>query len=147
TIFRFTRSVTPEEGKPGLTVTSIAKTQATSWGETDLDKLFKESQATLDPDKDLKGPVSIAVAVDAKLKELGLGDGEARLVVIGTAKFAANRNINQFFNRDFFLNSVGWLGSQEELLSIRPRTVRASRIQFSQEQATVIFYLSVLVLP
>lgn len=148
TVFRFTRSVTPEEpAKPGLTVTSLAKSAPTSWGETDLDRLFKESQAQLDADVDTKGPVSLGVAVDAKLKELGMGDGEARLVVFGTAKLADNRNINQFFNRDLFLNSIGWLGSQEELLSIRPRSVRASRVRFSPEQATVIFYLSVLVLP
>jgi ABC-type uncharacterized transport system involved in gliding motility auxiliary subunit len=147
TLFRFTRSVTPGDAKPGLTVTSIAKTSQSSWAETDTERLFKESQAQQDEGVDPKGPISIAVAVDANLKTLGTGEGDARLVVVGTAKFADNRNINQFFNRDFFLNAVGWLGSQEELISIRPRTVRASRIHFSADQATVIFYLSVLVLP
>jgi ABC-type uncharacterized transport system involved in gliding motility auxiliary subunit len=76
-----------------------------------------------------------------------MGEGEARLVVFGTAAFADNKNINTLYNRDLFLNSVGWLSSQEELLSIRPRTVRASRVEFSEEQATAIFYLSVLVIP
>jgi gliding motility-associatede transport system auxiliary component len=147
TIFRFTRSVSPGETKPGLTVTAIASSSQSSWAETDLDQLFQKSQAQMDEGADTKGPVPIGVAVDAKLKELGSGEGEARLVVFGTAKLADNRNINQFFNRDLFLNAVGWLGSQEELLSIRPRSVRASRIQFSQEQATLIFYLSVLVIP
>ena len=66
---------------------------------------------------------------------------------LGTASFADNKNINTLYNRDLFLNSVGWLGNQEELLSIRPRTVRASRVEFSEEQATAIFYLSVLVIP
>ena len=51
------------------------------------------------------------------------------------------------FNRELFLNTFGWLGGQEELLSIRPRTVRMSRVLFSEEQATSIFFLSVLVLP
>jgi gliding motility-associatede transport system auxiliary component len=146
TIFPLSRSVDAGETKPGLTVTSIAKTSASSWGETDMDRLFNQSQASLDPD-DLKGPVSIAVAVDANLKQLGTGDGDARLVVFGTAGFADNKYLNMLFNRDLFLNTFGWLGSQEELLSIRPRTLRASRVQFSQDQATVIFYLSVLVLP
>lgn len=147
TIFPLTRSVTPGDAKPGLTVTSIAKTSASSWGEADLGRLFDKSEASLDANADTKGPVSVAVAVDAKLEQLGLGKGEARLIVFGTAGFADNKYINMLYNRDLFLNAVGWLGSQEELLSIRPRTVRASRVQFSQEQATVIFYLSVLVLP
>jgi ABC-type uncharacterized transport system involved in gliding motility auxiliary subunit len=147
TIFPLVRTVSPGETKPGLTVTSIAKTSPSSWGETDLDALFSKSQASLDPSADQKGPVSIAVAVDAKLAELKLGEGEAKLVVFGTAGFADNKYINMMFNRDFFLNVFGWLGSQEELLAIRARSVRASRATFTQDQATVIFYLSVLVLP
>ena len=68
-------------------------------------------------------------------------------MVFGTAKIAENRGIDQFYNRDLFLNSVGWLGNQEELLSLRPRTVRASRVRFDASEAARIFYLSVLVLP
>lgn len=147
TVFPLTRSVSPAEGtKPGLTVVSLAKTSSSSWAETDLTTLFDQQTAILE-EADIKGPVSIAVAVTADLKQLGMGEGEARLVVFGTAGFADNRNINMLFNRDLFLNSFGWLASQEELLSIRPRTVRASRVQFSEEQATAIFYLSVLVIP
>jgi len=146
TVFPLTRSVDVGEVKPGLTVVSLAKTSASSWAETDLTTLFDAQSAVLE-ESDVKGPVSIAVAVAADLKQLGIGDGEARLVVFGTAAFADNRNINTLYNRDLFLNAVGWLSSQEELLSIRPRTVRASRVQFSEDQATAIFYLSVLVIP
>jgi ABC-type uncharacterized transport system involved in gliding motility auxiliary subunit len=146
TVFPLTRSVDVGETKPGLTVVSLAKTSQSSWAETDLTTLFDAQTAVLE-ESDIKGPVSIAVAVAADLKQLGMGEGEARLVVFGTAAFADNKNINTLYNRDLFLNSVGWLSSQEELLSIRPRTVRASRVQFSEEQATAIFYLSVLVIP
>jgi ABC-type uncharacterized transport system involved in gliding motility auxiliary subunit len=146
TVFPLTRSVSEGEAKPGLTVVSIAKTSSSSWAETDLTSLFDKQTARLE-ESDVKGPVSIAVAVTADLKQLGMGEGEARLVVFGTAGFADNKNINSLYNRDLFLNAFGWLASQEELLSIRPRTVRASRVQFSEEQATAIFYLSVLVLP
>lgn len=147
TLFPFTRSVTPAAEKAGLTVTSLAKTSSSSWAETDLTSLFEQQTATLE-ETDTKGPVSVAVASAADLKELGMADeGETRLVVFGTAALADNKNINTLFNRDLFLNSFGWLANQEELLSIRPRTVRASRVQFSEEQATAIFYLSVLVLP
>lgn len=146
TVFPLTRSVSPGETKPGLTVTSLAKTSASSWAETDLTTLFDKQTAVLE-ESDTKGPVSIAVAVSANLKQLGMGDGDARLVVYGTAAFADNKNINTLYNRDLFLNSVGWLANQEQLLSIRPRTVRASRVQFSEEQATAIFYLSVLIIP
>jgi ABC-type uncharacterized transport system involved in gliding motility auxiliary subunit len=146
TVFPLTRSVDVGQTKPGLTVVSLAKTSQSSWAETDLATLFDAQSAVLE-ESDVKGPVSIAAAVDADLKKLGTGEGDARLVVFGTAAFADNKNINTLYNRDLFLNSVGWLSNQEELLSIRPRTVRASRVEFSEEQATAIFYLSVLVIP
>jgi len=146
TVFPLTRSVDVGETRPGLTVVSLAKTSTSSWAETDLTTLFEAQSAVLE-EADLKGPVSIAVAVAADLAQLGTGEGEARLVVFGTAAFADNKNINTLYNRDLFLNSVGWLTSQDELLSIRPRTVRASRVQFSEDEATAIFYLSVLVIP
>jgi len=146
TIFPLTRSVTPGEIVPGLTVTSIAKTSPSSWAETDLATLFEESQAALD-DADQPGPISIGAAATADLSVLGRGEGETRIVVYGTAALADNQHINMLFNRDLFLNSVGWLGGQEELLSIRPRTMRSSRVQFSREEASTIFYLSVLVVP
>ena len=72
---------------------SLAKTSASSWAETDLTTLFDAQSAVLE-ESDTKGPVSIAVAVAADLKQLGMGEGEARLVVFGTAAFADNKNIN-----------------------------------------------------
>jgi len=50
-------------------------------------------------------------------------------------------------NADLFLNAVGWLVGQEELVSIRSRTVRASRAELTSTQALQIFYLSVLIFP
>lgn len=149
TIFPMTRSVTAEAtGKPGLKATEIVQTSPSSWAETDLPGLFERQVATLDA-TDMRGPVAIAVAVEADLKEMGVADGgDARLAVFGSVEFADNQHFEgTFFNRDLLLNTVGWLVGQTDLLSIRPRTMRASRVDFSQEEGTIIFYLSVLVLP
>ena len=112
--------------------------------------LFEQQQATLDP-TDVKGPVSIAVAVEADLQAMGHSESEgaqARLVVFGSVEFANNQHLEgTYFNRDLFLNAVGWLVGQPDLLSIRSRSVRASRVDFSQNEGTIIFYLSVLLLP
>ncbi|OFV90176.1 MAG: hypothetical protein A3J75_00455 [Acidobacteria bacterium RBG_16_68_9] len=148
TIFPMTRSVQSEAaGKKGLQVSELVKTSPSSWAETDLAGLFERHEARLDEDQ--KGPISIAAAVEAQLKEMGEEkDGVARLAVFGSAQFADNRNLEgTFYNRDLFLNAVGWLVGQADLLSIRPRTLRASRVSFSQEEGTIIFYLSVLLVP
>jgi ABC-type uncharacterized transport system involved in gliding motility auxiliary subunit len=64
-----------------------------------------------------------------------------------TADFANNRYLNIFFNRDFFVNAANWLVGQEELISIRPRSVRSSRVQFTESEGKAVFYLSFLFLP
>ena len=69
------------------------------------------------------------------------------MVVFGNAGFANNQFIGQYFNRDLLLNTVSWLVGEEELISIRPRTIRASRVQLTADQGTTVFYLSVLILP
>ena len=148
TIFPMVRSV--EAASPprdGLEVASLVQTSPTSWAEKDVDGIFKHSKASLGPD-DKKGPVSIGTAVTADLKKIGAEkNGEAKLVVLGTAAFANNRFINIFFNRDFFLNAVNWLVGEEELIAIRPRTIRSSRIQLTEGESAMVFYLSFLILP
>jgi len=148
TIFPMTRSVRADtQGKPGLTAVELVKTSPSSWAETDLPALFERREATKD-DGDQQGPVPIAVVVDANLRQMGLADkGETRLAVFGSVEFADNRNVETFFNRDLLLNTVGWLAGESDLVSIRPKALRASRVRFTQEQGTVIFYLSVLILP
>ena len=62
----------------------------------------------------------------------GARQGTARLAVFGSTEFADNREFDgTYFNRDLFLNTIGWLVGQADLLSIRPRAIRASRVQFT----------------
>ena len=46
------------------------------------------------------------------------------------------------------LNSFGWLGGEsEEMISIRPRSTRASRLVLTETESRSIFYGAVLLLP
>jgi gliding motility-associatede transport system auxiliary component len=152
-VFPQTRTVEPDAtGKKGLTATGLVKTGPSSWAETQVDAVFDEGLANLDAD-DRRGPVTVAVASEATLVEMGRpapaeGDGKARLVVFGTPLFAINQQLTQRgVNADLFLNAIGWLVGQEELVAVRPRSVRSSRAELTAEQATSFFYLSVLFIP
>ena len=150
TVFPMTRSVRADAGtKAGINATDLAKTSPNSWAETDVAGIFERSEARLDPSVDTKGPVSVATVAELDLKAMGKqAAGTARLAVYGSTEFAGNREIDgTYYNRDLLLNTVGWLGGQSDLVSIRPRGVRASRVQFTADQYTVIFYLSVLLVP
>jgi ABC-type uncharacterized transport system involved in gliding motility auxiliary subunit len=157
TVYPQTRTVEPDAaGKKGVQATALVKTSPTSVALTKVDELFSKGTAQIN-DSDRKGPLTIAVAVSAKLKELGIEppakDGEkapdeARLVVVGSSKFAENEELVQSrLNSDLFLNAVGWLVGQDELVSIRSRSVRASRAELTQRDAIRVFYLSVLIVP
>jgi ABC-type uncharacterized transport system involved in gliding motility auxiliary subunit len=152
TIYPQTASVEPStEPRKGIQAVTLVRTSETSWAESNVDGVFNQGVANLD-EGDIKGPVSIGVAVTANLKELGLtppeGVTEARLVVFGTPMFIDNQQLAQSpLNGDLFLNAVGWLVGQEELVSIRTRSVRASRAELTPAQAARVFYLSVFIIP
>jgi len=160
TIYPQTRTVAADAtGKKGLSATELVKTSPTSraLGGAKVEQLFTKGTAQID-DTDRKGPLPIAVAVTAKLADLGVtppaSDGkkapeEARLVVFGTAQFADNSRLTQRnnLNQDLFLNSIGWLVGQSEVVSIRSRAVRASKADLTPAQNVDLFMYSVLVLP
>ncbi|MDX2168496.1 MAG: Gldg family protein [Deltaproteobacteria bacterium] len=148
-LFPMVRSVSAAaDGKAGVKATELAKTSASSWAETDLDALFQQQSAAMS-DADRKGPVPIAVAAELDLKQLGVPDGkDARIVVFGSSDFASNQHLEgTFYNRDLLMNAVGWLVGQADLLSIRPRALRASRVSLTEGEMQAVFYLAVLVLP
>ena len=148
TIFPLARSVSPAETViDGVEVTSLVNTGPTSWAERDVDGVFKRGNASFGPG-DKRGPISIAVAATVNLEKIGIDrEGEAKIVVLGTAGFANNRFISILFNRDLFLNISNWLVGHEEFISIRPRSLRSSRIQLTKKERSAIFYLSFLILP
>jgi ABC-type uncharacterized transport system involved in gliding motility auxiliary subunit len=156
TVYPQTRTVEPNvDGKKGIAATALVKTSASSWAETNVDEVFDKGTASIDGG-DRKGPLSIAVAASVKLKEFGVtppadagpARDEARLVVFGSALFADNQQLVQSrLNGDLFLNAVGWLVGQEELVSIRSRSVRTSRADLTPDQVGQIFYLAVLIAP
>jgi ABC-type uncharacterized transport system involved in gliding motility auxiliary subunit len=146
-VFPMSRSLSAETNlKPGLTVTPLAKTSDTSWAEVDLDTLFRQQRAELTA-KDTRGPITVAMAVDGNLEQLGGGKGDARIVVYGSTEFADNQYASTFFNRDFFINSADWLTGEENSISIRPRSIRASRFRLTTGQFSIVFAFAVLLLP
>ena len=148
TVFPMSRSLSPEPNlKPGLAVTPVAKTSDTSWAEVDLDTLYKQQKAQL-TDKDMRGPITVVMAANGNLEQLGYGkSGDARMVIYGSTDFANNQYVETLFNRDFFINSADWLTGEENSISIRPRSIRASRFRLTTDQFSIVFAFAVLLLP
>lgn len=108
-----------------------------------VEKLFSSSENSLatsklnspkvDPNdpKNKKGPLTIAAAGSYKT---GKENEQGRFVVIGSSAWAANSFLNFNGNRDLALNTINWLSSDEDLISIRPKEREDRRITMTQAQ-------------
>jgi ABC-type uncharacterized transport system involved in gliding motility auxiliary subunit len=149
-LFSLARSVSPpvEEGAKSLIpLKPLGFTSQTSWAETDVERVFDAGEAEL-ADNDIKGPVPIGAAGEAFASVLGGEQAiKTRIAVFGDTSFLTNQFLRQLYNDALGQSVVGWLAGAEELISIAPRVVRASRATLSESEGRTVFYLSVLVLP
>lgn len=150
TLFPLARSVQPIPTPPeGLAVIPLAHTSDSGWGETQT----LNAQFQFDEGVDLKGPVSIAAAVE-RAGSPTLGDGapstddpRPRLVAIGDSDFIRNAQINNVGNRDFALAAVQWLVQEEARIGIGPKSLESVRLQLTGGQLSGLCWLSILAMP
>jgi ABC-type uncharacterized transport system involved in gliding motility auxiliary subunit len=144
TFFPVARSVsTNPSPTSGLVTTNLLRTSERSWGETDMEN----SQASLDPQVDRPGPVTLGVVVTRDLSA-DLDDGAmARLVVVGDSEFAGNGYFTQQGNGNLFLNIVSWLAEDESFISIRPTEPTDRPLTMTEAQAQISRYVSMVLLP
>jgi ABC-type uncharacterized transport system involved in gliding motility auxiliary subunit len=149
TVFPATRSIQPEKEIPaGTKVEILFKSNAASWGETDLNGLQK-GEASFDASKDLKGPLSLAVAATKEIKPPSDKNPavKTRIIVTGTSAFPINALFRTGGNGNLFLNMVSWLAQDEDLISIRPKAPEDRRILLSQSQLAALRLITVLGIP
>jgi ABC-type uncharacterized transport system involved in gliding motility auxiliary subunit len=127
-----------------------------STDKSNVEKLFDSSGNSLatnnlsspavdvrDP-KNKKGPLTIAAAGTYKT---GKENSEGRFVVTGSSSWAANRFIEFNGNNDLALNTINWLSSDEDLISIRPKAQEDRRITMTRAQLGWVRATSQFVLP
>jgi gliding motility-associatede transport system auxiliary component len=128
--------------------------------KTTVEKLFDSSPYSLattkldspainpnDP-KNKKGPMTVAAA---GTYNTGNANSQGRFVVVGSSAWAANSFIGFNGNSDLAMNSINWLASDEDLISIRPkprddRRITLTQAQFSWVRMTSQFFLPLFVI-
>lgn len=124
--------------------------------KTSVQKLFDSSSTSLatsnlsspsvnvnDP-KNKKGPLTLAAA---GTYNTGKENSQGRFVVVGSSTWAANRFINFNGNDDLASNVVNWLSSDEDLISIRPKSPEDRRITMTGRQLAWVRGVSQFGLP
>ena len=138
TLYPLARSVRLVQPTPaGLTATPLAMTSRSGWGEHDTAvETFEYNEG-----KDLKGPVSIAVAVERTQP------ARTRIVAFGDSDFAANAQLGNVGNRDMALGAVYWLTEQERLIGIGPKTLQSTKLNLTSRQLTRVLWFSLFAMP
>ncbi|HTT32105.1 MAG TPA: GldG family protein [Methylomirabilota bacterium] len=111
--------------------------------KTTVEKLFGSSESSIaitklnplevnenDP-SNKKGPLTMAAAGTYRT---GKENSQGRFVVVGSSAWAANSFINFNGNRDLAMNTINWLASDEDLISIRPKDRDDRRVSLTQAQ-------------
>jgi ABC-type uncharacterized transport system involved in gliding motility auxiliary subunit len=124
--------------------------------KTSVQKLFDSSGSSLatnnltsaalnvnDP-KNKKGPLTIAAA---GTYNTGKENSQGRFVVVGSSSWVANGFINFNGNNDLALNTINWLSSDEDLISIRPKERDDRRITMTRAQLRWVRLTSQFLLP
>jgi gliding motility-associatede transport system auxiliary component len=163
TAYPLSRSVAPvPNGVEGRTAQPFAETSERSIAirgdvKTMIAALTAGEKLT-DSKIDKRGPVPIAAAVSAPSTAPATGPSanpldpeapkpESRVAVIGDADFAANAYLGIQGNRDMFMNTLGWLSQQENLIAIRPKEAGDRRITLTATQQTLTKWFALLIVP
>ena len=124
--------------------------------KTTVEKLFESSDSSLattnlsaaevnprDP-KNKRGPVTIAAAGTYNTDK---ANSTGRFVVIGSSSWAQNGFLPFNGNRDLALNTMNWLSSDEDLISLRPKEPDDRRITMTRAQLNWVRTSSQFLLP
>jgi ABC-type uncharacterized transport system involved in gliding motility auxiliary subunit len=130
--------------------------QVSNTDKTTVQKLFSSSGDSLathnlssprvnttDP-SNTKGPLTLAAA---GTYNTGKENSQGRFVVVGNSTWLANRFLNFNGNSDLALNTMNWLSSDEDLISIRPKPQDDRRITMTRSQLTWVRATSQFLLP
>jgi ABC-type uncharacterized transport system involved in gliding motility auxiliary subunit len=166
TIYPMARPLILRKDHPEVTLVPLATTMATSYEKLGKEWI-KDEKAAFDAKADKKGPFTVAVQVDIKLKppkaEPAQKDGQGQppageqqpappeepktyLVVFGNADFAANSFFNLFGNGDLFLNTTNFLARAMEQITVRGPG-KAQILTLTSGQFWALFLASVVGAP
>jgi len=154
TAYPSARSVTAVTGGVnGHTAQGFVETSPRSWAESDIKGMLTTGKVSFSAASgDKQGPISVAAAVSAAAAAAADAKPDAprpetRVVVFGDSDFASNSGLGIQGNKDLFMNTIGWLSQQENLISIRPKDAEDRRLTMTAAQQTNITWLSLFIIP
>lgn len=126
----------------GLDVKPLMIASPRYWGEQSyLDDLPVAGEG------DTKPPVHLAASVErGAVQDERLRVDSARLVAVGNATLL-DAQTRQAENQDFLAASLNWMLNRERLIGITPKRKHQYRVQLTDHQRTLLFWITALCAP
>lgn len=145
TVVHMVRSVRPVDKEKA---TALLLTSAKAYAETDPAAIDPTKDLAPGPD-DIKGPLAIASAYEAKSPAHGKDGRKGRLIVVGDSDFLRSDFLNspQFINASLIDAWTGWLTERKALISIAPRKMDAAAILMTDEDLNGVLFRVLVLMP
>ncbi|MBV9579210.1 MAG: GldG family protein [Chloroflexi bacterium] len=153
TFFPLTTNITyPSPAPSGVTITPLAESSSSSWGNSDPNQI---QQQPSDP----KGPLALAVAIDTGTTSPNSqttpgatptppNPDANRIVLFGSPDLISNNSLQQVpGNSTLFENSVNWVVEEDNLINVRVPDSTPRTLVLTSSQMNLIAYSSFLFLP
>jgi ABC-type uncharacterized transport system involved in gliding motility auxiliary subunit len=101
-----------------------------------------ENNVAFDRDKDVRGPIVVAAAL-----ERSVGERKQRVVVTGSGHFLANQFVGTLGNLDLGVNMLNWLAGDDTLITVQPRTRSDLTLELTRSGLALVGFGFLLVLP
>lgn len=151
------RSVRPDPGRSlgnSLTVTTLAATSTTAWGEVSYRlHTVPERNSGIDvlamPGMEPRDRLGVAVASErvSVRDNLPFSVRGGRLIVFGTGDLVANNRIADVANQNIFLSAVNWTADVDTQFNIPARPIERFQLSLSAGELTRLRYSLMLALP
>ena len=130
----------------GLTMSLVPLMRAGSsaWGETAVN----DGMAEQGPD-DNQEDLYVGVVATAPTEQLNAEkiSNQARIVAFGDSDWINNHYLPMQGNKDLILNTLNWLATREDRITIRPKVREASQFSLHGEQLNYLKFFSMDILP
>lgn len=125
-----------------ISVTPLMQASDSFWGE----KRYLDPLPVID-EEDTSPPVYVAASVEkGVVLDEKLRLDSCRMVVVGNATLL-DRQTELEVNHNFVAGSLNWIINRQNLLGIPPKQKKAYRIQLTQRQHQLLFWLATIALP
>ena len=130
----------------GIKVEPLAVAAKGFWGEMDY-KDMETNGVYFDKGKDKEAPLAVA----ASIEKGAVGDqrvqvSSSRMIALGNARFLESDAMNEA-DASFFLSSLNWLLSREQLIGIAPRQIKTFTLDLQEDQLRTLLWTTAMGIP